>query len=130
MPDGTKRPICFVYRVLTQAGINYALIQNEVLSIYWTVQKLFQFLEGRIFEIASDHKPMQVLFGEFKTLRKIATEYRGGQYFDYTFKYVNGQNNVQADILSRLPVTDQLEEERGMIGFFHFVKELMPNDKN
>lgn len=133
MEDGTERLICFVSRVLTQAEKNYAMIQKEALSIYWAVQKLYQYLVGRKFEIASDHKPLEALFGEFKTLPKMAAGriqrwslFLSG--FDYTFKYVRGQDNVQADALSRLPVTGQQVEDGGVVDYFNFMEGLIPID--
>lgn len=64
--DGSEKPICFLSRVLSKSEKNYSMIHKEALSIYWAVQKMYQYLVGRKFELVSDHKPLQALLGEKK----------------------------------------------------------------
>lgn len=110
------------------------MIQKKALAIYWVVQKLYQFLAGRRFEIWCDHKPLQALFGEHKGLPKMASPrlQRWSLFllgFDYVFKYLTGVENVQADALSRLPlvINNKTEED---FNYFNFIEKLTPIDCN
>lgn len=109
MTDGSDRPITFISRVYSKAEQGYSMIHKEALAIYWSVQKLYQYLIGTKFELLSDHKPLQALFGENKSLPQMAAGrlqrwslYLSG--FDYTFKHVKGTENFSADCMSRLPL--------------------------
>lgn len=109
MPDSSERPICFISRVLTAAERNYSMIMKEALAIYWAVNKLYQYLAGRKFEIVCDHKSLQALFGEYKSLPQMAAGriQRWSLFlsnFNYTFRYIKGSENTKADALSRLPL--------------------------
>lgn len=138
MPDGAERPICYISRVLTKAEKNYSMIMKEALAIYWSVSKLYQYLAGRKFEILSDHKPLEALFGEYKSLPKMAAGriQRWSIFlanFNYSFKYIKGVENVKADALSRLPLADNhivelnLENESNF-DYLNFVEDLIPVD--
>ncbi|XP_060804322.1 uncharacterized protein K02A2.6 [Amyelois transitella] len=109
LPDGTDRPISFISRVYSKAEKGYSMIHKEALAIYWAVQKFYQYLVGSKFELQSDHKPLQALFGEHKSLPQMAagrlqrwSTFLSG--FNYTFKYIKGMHNVIADCMSRLPL--------------------------
>lgn len=114
MEDGSERPICYISRVLTKAERGYSMIMKEALAVYWSVLKLYQYLAGRKFQIVSDHKPLQALFGEHKSLPKMAAGriqrwslFLAG--FDYSFHFIRGSENVKADALSRLPLSESID---------------------
>lgn len=67
-PDRTERPIVFASRVLQTAEKNYAVIQKETLARYFGTKKFYQYLIGNKFNLFSDHKPLEALFGENKSL--------------------------------------------------------------
>lgn len=126
LPDGSDRPISFISRVFSKAEKSYSMIHKEALAIYWAVQKFYQYLIGRKFELLSDHKPLLALFGEHKSLPQMAAGrlQRWSLYlsnFDYTFKHVKGIENVKADCMSRLPlplgVSDNNRKEYDYINF-------------
>lgn len=106
------------------------MIQNDLFSC----TKLYQYLVGRKFEIAFNHKTLQALFGEYSTLPKMGAS-RIQKWslflsrFDYSFKYIRGQDNVQADVLSRLPVTGQQEKDKDY-DYLNFMGGLIPIDNN
>lgn len=106
-PSGEERPICFASRTLTTSERNYSVIHREALAIYWSVLKFNQYLLGRKFILASDHKPLLVLFGENKGIPIMGAS-RLQRWalvlseFDYTFEYIKGTTNV-ADWFSRFP---------------------------
>jgi hypothetical protein len=55
MPDGSERPISFILRTFVAAENNYSVTDKEALAIYWSVKKLFQYLQYQRFTIRTDH---------------------------------------------------------------------------
>lgn len=131
-PNGTDKPIAFASSVLQPAEKNYAVIQKKALAIYFRAKKFFQYLIGNKFNLFSDHKPLEALFGENKSLPEMAAGrlqrwavFLSG--FEYTFKHIKGKSNCLADGLSRLPI------EIGIVyGFddgceyFNFIESSVP----
>lgn len=137
LPNGSDRPITFISRVYSKAEKNYSMIHKEALAIYWAVQKFYQYLVGTKFELLSDHKPLQALFGENKSLPEMAAGrlqrwsiFLAG--FDYTFKHIKGQENVKADCMSRLPLKDNILEDNNMkeYDYINFVQDQKVIDLN
>lgn len=111
MGDKQKKPIIFISRTLNQAERNYAVVDKEALSIYWAVKKLAYYLTGNNFTIETDHKPLTALFDLNKRISASASGrmqrwvlFLSG--FSYTVKYIKGQENNVADMLSRHPLED------------------------
>lgn len=71
--DNSERPISFASRSLSLFGRNYSTPHKEALFIIWGVTKFYQFVKGRDFTIKSDHKPLTTIFGENKSISKIAS---------------------------------------------------------
>lgn len=71
-PNETERPIAFASRSLSKAEKGYSVIHKEALAIYWGVKKFSQYLIGRRFILASDHKPLLAFFGEKKGIPVMA----------------------------------------------------------
>lgn len=118
MPDRSERPIMFISRILSDTERNYAMVCKEALSIFWTVSRLYEYLAGRKFEITTDHKSLQSLFGERKGLPKMASGrlqrwslFLSGFY--YSIRYIKGSEN-RADALSRLPLPIKGNQEENL----------------
>ena len=109
--DGSDKPIAFASRTLAPAEKKYAHIEREGLAVVFGVKKFHNYLSGRSFQIISDHKPLQALFGEHKAVSSVASA-RIQRWaltlaaYDYTFSYKPGQEISNADALSRLPLPD------------------------
>lgn len=117
----------YISRLLSKAEKNYSMIMKEASAVYWSVSKLYQFLAGHKFEILSDHKPLQTLFGEYRSLPPMAAGrvQRWSLFlssFDYTFKFIKGKDNVKADTLSRLPLPDEIETEDPDFDYLNFIE--------
>ena len=110
-PDGRERPVAFASRVLSAAEKRYSVIEREALAIIFGVQKFQQYLLGRHFVLRTDHKPLEVIYGEHQALPKVAAN-RISRWqvilgtYDYEVQYLVGRDNVTADMLSRFPATD------------------------
>lgn len=107
-PDGSERPIAFVSRVLADSEKNYSTVDREALAIFYGVKKFENYLMGLHFVLETDHKPLLAIFGENKGLPVFAASrlQRWAVYlsnFNYSIKYIKGEENGRPDCLSRLP---------------------------
>ena len=86
---------------------------REALSIEVSAEQFRHYLFGRHFTLETDHKPLLVLFGEYKGIPEM-TSARIKRWamklsaFDYSIKCITSKTNACADFLSRcpLPVTE------------------------
>ena len=109
MPNGEERPVGYASRTLTKAEINYSHLDKEGLAIIFGVKKFHQYIQGRRFEIRTDHKPLTHIFSESRATPTMASGriqrwalILGG--YDYAIQYKEGKNMANADALSRLPL--------------------------
>ena len=108
MDNGDERPVCFASRTLTAAEQKYSQLDKEALAIVFGVKKHHQYLYGRRFELKTDHKPLIHIFSESKATPTMASgriqrwALTLGAY-SYNIQYRKGEENSNADALSRLP---------------------------
>lgn len=57
------RIISYASRSLTGPELNYAHTEKEALALVWAVERYHYFLFGRSFELVTDHKALETLFG-------------------------------------------------------------------
>ena len=109
MPTGDERPIAFASRTLTTVERKYSQLDKEALALIFGVRKYHQYLYGRHFELKTDHKPLVHIFSETKATTVLAAgriqrwAITLGAY-SYTIRYKKGEENANADALSRLPL--------------------------
>lgn len=115
MDDGSEQPIAFASRSLAPAEKKYAQLEKEGLSIVFGVKKFHQYLYGRHFLIYSDHRPLEHLFSETKSIPMMASA-RIQRWaltlsaYDYSIIYKPGKEHANADLLSRLPLPDTITD--------------------
>ena len=113
--DDGEKPIAFASRSLTAAEKKYAQLDKEGLAIVFGVRKFHDYLFGRKFEIRSDHKPLQYLFDENRSIPQLASA-RIQRWalilsaYDYVISYKPGDQHANADSLSRLPLPEHPTE--------------------
>ena len=107
--DGVEKPVTFASRTLSVAEQNYAQVEREALGIIFGVKRFNQYLYGREFILATDHRPLCKLFGHADGVRPVAAA-RMQRWalilsaYSYKIEYIAGSANSCADCLSRLPV--------------------------
>lgn len=101
--DGNgPRIIAFGNRTLTDCERRYSQTEKEALALVWGVEHFNIFLFGKEFDLVTDHKPLEVLFGKkSKPCARIERWVLRLQSYKYRIIYKPGKNNI-ADPLSRL----------------------------
>ena len=85
------------------------------MAIVFGVKRFHQYLYGRKLSILSDHKPLQYLLSEKKGIPTMVSA-RLQRWvlmlsaYQYTIGYKPGDQQANADALSRLPLPDKPEE--------------------
>ena len=96
------KPLAFYSRKLTSAQRNYTTSEKELLSIVETLKEFRSILLGYEVEVFTDHKNLtyekeQSDSQRLQRWRSLMQEY------DLTLKYIEGESNIVADAISRLP---------------------------
>ncbi|KAL8559622.1 hypothetical protein ACOMHN_008333 [Nucella lapillus] len=106
--NGVWKPIVFLSRKLTPTQQRYSTFDHEMLAIYSAIQHFRYFLEGRIFTVFTDHKPLTHALTS--NTDKSPRQERQLCYIDeFTtdIRHISGSDNMVPDTLSRAPVPDQ-----------------------
>jgi hypothetical protein len=104
--DGTwSGPIAYFSKKLSDAQKKYTVMEQELLSIVQTLKTFRTMLLGQVIIIYTDHK--NLTFDKFSSDRVARWRLYVEEYCP-ELRYVPGENNVVADALSRLPMTDKI----------------------
>lgn len=109
-PEGL-RPVAFASRKLSTSEKNYPVHQLEFLALKWAVvDKFHDYLYGAQFTVRTDNNPLTYIL---TTAKLNATGHRwlsALSTYNFTLQYRPGSSNIDADSLSRNPVSDTNEE--------------------
>lgn len=101
------RPVSFCSRLLSSAERNYSTFDRELTAVAWALKKFRHLVEGRIFHVLTDHKPLVGALKK-KTDAVSARQQRQLSFiseFTSDLRHVAGEDNHVADLLSRPPVS-------------------------
>ena len=130
-PDGDRKPVAFISRVLTSTGERYAQIEKQALATTWACDRLVDYLVGKTFHVETDHKPLVPLLGS-KNLNEMPPRIQRLRmwlkWFDFTISHVPGKHLIAADTLLRAPSlsTSIPEKEEEIDLFFESVLPQLP----
>ena len=116
---GTWTPISFFSRKLTPAETRYSTFDRELLAVYLGIQHFRHFLEGRLFHVLTDHKPLTYALNS-RSDRYSPRQARQLDYisqFTSTIRHVQGIDNVVADALSRVETNALLTGQPPTVDF-------------
>lgn len=103
------KTVAFASRSLTEAERKYSTGEKEALAILWACEKWHIYLWGRQFTVQTDHQALVTLMSTQGTgVRPHRISRWTAKLFNYNFlmEYRKGSDNIVADALSRLPVSD------------------------
>lgn len=98
------RIISYASKSLSDVEKRYAQTEKEALALAWSVERFHFYLFGRTFDLITDHKPLEVIFGpRSRPCARIERWVLRLQSYKYNVIYKPGKTNI-ADPLSRLVV--------------------------
>lgn len=102
MDSSGSRIIAYGHKTLTDCERRYCQTEKEALALVWAVEHFHVFLYGKEFELVTDHKPLEVIFGpKSKPCARIERWILRLQAYEFKVVYKPGKENI-ADSLSRL----------------------------
>lgn len=120
------RIIMYVSKSLSSVERRYAQTEKEALALVWAVERIHYYLFGREFELISDHKPLEIIFGpRSKPCARIERWVLRLQSYKYKIIYKSGKSNI-ADPLSRL-LSDSSEETSFDENAEHYIDWIVSN---
>ena len=112
--DGSKKPIAFALRTLSNTEQKYAQIEKEGLATTWACERFQDYLIGLEFHIETDHKPLVQLFSS-KNLDELPPRIQRFRMrlmrFNFTIAHVPGKSLITADALSRAPAKERSQQD-------------------
>ena len=110
-PDRTEKPIAYASRTLNKNEINYSQVDKEGASIIFAFKKFNQYLLGNNFTLTTDNKAIKNIFDPKTEINSIAAGRLARwalllTHYNYTPEFRKSNKHLNADMLSRLPVTE------------------------
>lgn len=110
--NGHDLPICYISRTFQKGELNKSTIEKELLAIHFAITQLRPYLYGRHFTVFSDHRPLIYLYNLKDPASKLTRIRLEIEEYDFDVVHIKGKDNVGADALSRISITDlkQMQE--------------------
>ena len=105
--DGTRKPVYYISRSLTDTEQKYAVIEKEAITTTWACERFSDYILGLQFTVETDHKPLVPLLTTtelYKMPPRIQRFRLRLMRYSPEVVYVQGKTQITADALSRAPV--------------------------
>lgn len=112
--EGRREPLAFFSQRLSKTEKRYSTYDRELLAMYKAVKHFRFIIEGRSCRIFTDHKPLTFAFRQ-KSDKISPRQLRHLDFisqFSTDIRFVKGQDNNTADLLSRIAACDTIDYER------------------
>jgi transposase InsO family protein len=116
--QGSRRPICYASRSLSETEQRYAVIEKEALAVTWACEQFSEYILGLKFKVETDHKPLVPLLNSTDLSKMPARILRFRlrlMRFSPEVQYVPGKQQVTADALSRAPVGSPESQDKFLV---------------
>ena len=106
--EGHTQVVTYVSRSLTEVEKRYSQTEREALACVWACERLHRYLYGCSFDLVTDHKPLEAIYGNPRCKLSARMERWSIRLQPYDFRIIHkaGKDNP-ADYMSRHPVIDQ-----------------------
>ena len=112
-PDGSIRPIVYISRATLDNEQNWTAMELESGCVVWSIRRLRRYLFGVYFLVFTDHQCLQQICKIGETKPRIQRWMEFLSAYNYRLSYRRGQDNANADFLSRLPLPPIAEDVSG-----------------
>ena len=129
MEDGTEQPVAFASWTLSPTEKKYAQLEKEALALIFGVRQFHKYLIGRSFTLVTDHRPLLKILGPKEGIPTLAAA-RLQRWalilsaYSYDLEYIQGVENVEADMLSRLPLPVTVVDENEKVYHIDYCEQL------
>ena len=112
-PDGSICPIVYISRATLDNEQNWTPMELEAGCVVWSIRPLRRYLFGVYFLVFTDHQCLQQIckIGDTEPRIQRWMEFLSACYFRLSYR--RGQNNHNADFLSRLPLPPIADDVSG-----------------
>ena len=123
--DSTSSPpqtVAYASRALTPTERRYSQTEKEALAVVWGIEHFHLYLYGATFTLHTDHKALDVIFGNPISTppARIERWFLRLQQYKFRVVYKSGSTNP-ADYLSRHPIDSRPKHTNTADKYVHFV---------
>ena len=112
-PDGSIRPIVYFSRATLDSEQNWISMELEAGCVVWGIRRLRRYLFGMYSFFFTDHQCLQQICKIGETKPRIQRRMEFLSAYNFHLSYRRGQENANADFLSRLPLPPFEEDISG-----------------
>ena len=112
-PDGSIRPIVYISRATLDNEQNWTPVELEAGCVVWSIRRLRRYLFGVYFLVFTDHQCLQQICKIGETKPRIQRWMEFLSPYNFRLSYRRGQENANADFLSRLPLPPIADDVSG-----------------
>ena len=112
-PDGSIRPIVYTSRVILDNEQNWTPIELEAVCVVWSIRPFRRYSFGVYFLVFTDHQCLQQICKMGETKPRIQRWMEFLSAYNFRLSYRRGQENANADFLSRLPLPPIADDVSG-----------------
>ena len=109
-----EKPIYYLSHKLSDTQTRWSTVEKEAYAIHFALQKLDHYLHNAKFVIKTDHKPLKYLLEAPMKNKKIQLWALGIAGYNCQIEYIPGTENTCADLLSRTPLSYDINDPRNM----------------
>lgn len=109
--ETVEKPVYFLSHKLSKSQTNWATVEKECFALVYSLEKLHYWVSCSQIVAYTDHKPLVYLLTSAFKNKKIAAWQSTISEYNIDIKYLPGEKNCIADLLSRRP-NDNLNTDK------------------